>query len=127
ADLLHRYAKLQSDRKPELLNQRIGGSGPPFSITNYREMEQITEEWSALAADTESVGATLPDTHQNAYYQLVSYAIKASALMYELRLAGYRNALYAEQGRASTHDQAELAETLFEQSRSMAEIGRAHV
>lgn len=121
ADLLHRYTKLQSDRKPELLNERIGGSGPPFSITNYREMERITEEWSTLAADTQSVGATLPDTYQDTYYQLVSYAIEASALMYELRLAGYRNELYATQGRASTNDQAVIAETYFEQSRSMAE------
>ena len=59
ADVLHRYAQLQSRRKPELLNRRISldpskdlatdssavvydDQGNPFSLSDYREMDRVT-------------------------------------------------------------------------------------
>lgn len=135
ADLLHEYSLLQSDRKPELLNRRIevdwelysaeptdevpnpavqaisyDDSASPFSLTNYQELERVTEQWKALAVQTEIVGALVPDEYQDAYFQLVQYPIVASANVYELRLANFKNRMYGEQGRAATNDMAILAE-----------------
>jgi hypothetical protein len=121
AKVLHTYSLLQSDRKPELLNRKGTSTGCPFSITNYREMEQVVEQWLDLAKDAEDLGNKIGDEYQDAYYELVLYQVKASALMYELRLAGCKNDLYEEQGRASTNDMAAVAEDRFEKSRAMAD------
>jgi hypothetical protein len=118
ADILHRYSLLQSDRKPELMNRDDFSTGCPFSITSYREMERVVERWQDLAADAEALA--VPDEYVDTYYQLVLYQVKASALMYQLRLAGFRNRLYAAQGRAMANDMAITAEALFTESREMA-------
>lgn len=123
AAVLRTYARLQSDRKPELLNvQGYSGDGSPFSLTNYREMERVTEQWLALATQAEEINALLPEEATAAYYQLVLYPVKASALMYELRLAGFSNLLYAEQGRAAANDMAALAEERLLQSQELRDV-----
>jgi len=137
ADILNRYAKLQSDRKPELLNREISldpreditinpngavvyKDGSPFSLTNYREMENVTAEWQKLAEKAEQIGAKLPDIYQDAYYQLVLYQVKASANLYQLRLAGFKNIMYAAQKRAATNDYADVANARFNDAKAMA-------
>ncbi|WP_437735611.1 glycosyl hydrolase 115 family protein [Sorangium sp. So ce1335] len=135
ADILHSYALLQSDRKPELTNRKItvdydllftqpttqvpdpdtaavtyDDSASPFSLTSYRELERVTEEWEALATQAEFVAHLLPHEAQDAYFQLVLYQVKATANLYALRLAGFKNRLYAQQGRAATNDMAVIAE-----------------
>jgi hypothetical protein len=126
AELLHRYELLQSDRKPELLNRLItwdrtkdviadpasaliASDADPFSLVNYAEHPQVTAAWQALASDADDLGHALPAASQDAYYELVSYAIKATANLYALRLAQFTASLYAGQGRAATHDMAAVA------------------
>ncbi len=138
AEVLSDYGKLQSDRKPELTNRKItlnpdaditadpGNAviyedGTPFSLTNYREMERVVAQWQALARKAEKIKSALPEAFQDAYYQLVYYQVKASALMYELRLAGFRNLLYLDQGRAATNSMADIAQEKFEAGTAMAE------
>ncbi|XXX82463.1 glycosyl hydrolase 115 family protein [Sorangium sp. So ce134] len=135
ADILHGYSLLQSDRKPELTNRKItvdydvlysepttqnpdpdtaavtyDDSASPFSLTNYRELERVAGEWESLASQAEFVGKLLPQEAQDAYFQLVLYQVKATANLYALRLAGFKNRLYAAQGRAATNDLAAVAE-----------------
>ncbi len=119
AAVLHRYSTLQSDRKPELLNVWGNATTCPFSLTNYREMEQVVEQWLGLASDVEAIGSQLSEELQDAYYQLVLYPVKASSLMYELRLAGFKNLLYVEQGRAAANALATVAEEKFSESKAM--------
>lgn len=146
ADFLAEYARLQSDRKPELLNRRVdidwdlyesepttevtnpavdaityNDSASPFSLTNYGELERVTEEWTGLAARVELIGALLPDEYQDAYFELVQYQVAASANLYELRLAGFKNQLYAAQGRAATTDMAAYAEARLEQDLELSD------
>jgi len=135
ADILRGYSLLQSDRKPELTNRKItvdyellmsapteevpdpvsaaityDDSASPFSLTSYQELERVTDEWQSLAEQAEFVASILPEEAQDAYFQLVLYQVKASANMYALRLATFKNRLYAEQGRAATNDMALAAE-----------------
>jgi hypothetical protein len=138
AGILHEYSKLQSVRKPELLNRKISldpnidiTTEPdaavvytdecPFSLIDYREMEQVVARWERLALEAEEIRRALPAEVCDAYYELVFYQVKASALMYELRLAGFKNLLYYQQGRASANEQAMIAENKFAASREMAE------
>lgn len=138
AGVLHDYALLQSDRKPELLNRRISvdptkditvdpsavvydDQGNPFSLTNYREMERVVDQWQSLAARAEAIGDSLAPEQQDAYYQLVLYPVKATANLYELREAEFTNIHYAAQGRAAANDLADEAEERFAEDLALAD------
>lgn len=127
AEVLRRYAQLQSRRKPELLNRKItldpakdpakdasaivyDDQATPFSLTDYRELERVTEEWQQLGADAERIGRKLPVSVQDAWYELVGYEVQATANLYALREAEFKNLHYAAQGRALTNDLAAAAE-----------------
>lgn len=136
AAILHEYSKLQSDRKPELLNRKITldpavdirvdpntavvyTDGCPFSLTDYREMERVTAQWLKLSEDAEQIRRKLPADLQDAYFELVYYQVKASALMYEIRLNGFKNLLYLAQGRAATNDLAAIAQQKFDETKAL--------
>lgn len=136
ATILREYSKLQSDRKPELLNRKITlnpavditinpdeavvySDGCPFSLVNYREMERVTTQWLKLAEEAERIRRRLPAELDDAYFQLVYYQVKASALMYEIRLNGFKNLLYLAQGRAATNDLAALAAQKFAETQAL--------
>jgi hypothetical protein len=138
AGVLHDYALLQSDRKPELLNRKISldptkdvavdpsaviydDQGNPFSLTDYQEMARVVADWRRLAARAEEIGGSLAPEQQDAYYQLVLYAVKATANLYELREAEFTNILYAAQGRAATNDLADVAEARFADDQALAD------
>jgi hypothetical protein len=122
ADVLHQYGVLQARRKPELLNRRITGAGTaiayddqmtPYYLENYREMDRVTDDWQRLAARSARVARSLPESYQDAYFQLVGYATEATANLYLLRRAEFTNILYARQGRAATNDLADETDALF--------------
>ncbi|GAA2341564.1 glycosyl hydrolase 115 family protein [Saccharopolyspora halophila] len=128
--VLHEYGNLQSRRKPELLNRRItlSPSGEvinddemtPFSLVDYREIDRVTEEWTALAAETDRIAALLPAEQQDGYYQLVSYRVQATANLYQLRRAEFRNLHYAAQGRAATNALADDTDGFFAADQAMS-------
>lgn len=131
AEVLHTYGVLQARRKPELLNRRIT-SGPgttvtyddeenPYFLENYREMDRVTADWQRLARAVDRIGRKLPQSHQDAYYQLVGYASKATANLYALRRAEFTNLRYAAQGRAATNDLADETDRLFGIDQSMSD------
>jgi hypothetical protein len=135
--LLDEYGRLQSRRKPELLNRRItvdpskdpatdssavinDDQGNPFSLTAYREMDRVTAEWQDLAARAERLRQAVPPAWQDAFYQLVYYQIKDTAIVYALRQAEFTNIMYAAQGRAGTNALADRAEALLAQDQAMS-------
>ncbi|ADG87080.1 conserved hypothetical protein [Thermobispora bispora DSM 43833] len=138
AEILDRYGRLQSRRKPELTNRRItvdpakdlatdpgavvyDDEASPFRLTAYREMDRVTAEWRRLAERAERVRAALPKEYDDAYYELVYYQVKATANLYELRRAQFLNRHYAEQGRAAANDLADLAEERFAEDQAMSD------
>ncbi|MFJ5100952.1 glycosyl hydrolase 115 family protein [Streptomyces sp. NPDC088554] len=127
ADVLATYGQLQSRRKPELLNRAItldpakdpardrsavvyDDRATPFSLTGHRELERVTGEWRRLAEDARRIERRLPAEARDAWFELVGYAVVATANVYALREAQFTNLLYAAQGRAATNDRASAAE-----------------
>jgi hypothetical protein len=106
-ELLEGYTRFNARRKPELLTPET------FSLVNEREAERVVAEWDDLEARTLSVGAKLPSTALDAYFQLVQFPIQASANLTRMYVAVGRNRLYAAQGRASAARWGETAKTLF--------------
>ncbi len=107
AALVAGSTKLNGYRKPEMLDPRT------FSLAHYREAEGVVERWRDLARRAEALDAKLPAEARDAFFQLVLYPIRASAVVTELHVTVGRNRLYAVQGRASTNDLAERARELF--------------
>jgi glycosyl hydrolase family 115 (putative glucuronidase)/glycosyl hydrolase family 115 len=138
ASLLEEYGRLQSRRKPELLNRRItvdpskdiatdssavvyDDQATPFSLTDYDEIDRVTEEWLALARRAAHLRRKIPAAWQDAYYQLVYYQVKDTAIIYDLRRAEFTNIWYASQGRAATNALAARAEELFAEDQAMSD------
>lgn len=131
AGVLHDYGRLQSRRKPELLNRLItvnpdGSIGyddqaSPFSLVNYRELDRVTQEWQDLSARALRIAARVPAAWRDAFYELVLYQVQASANLYALRRAEFTNLLYAAQGRASANGLAAVTEARFADDLALAE------
>lgn len=107
ADILNRYTKYNGRRKPELLEPDT------YSLVNYREAETVVADLKAITAKAEKIYDQLPGESRDAFYQLVLFPTKASALVNELYLAAGKNALFARQGRASANDFAAETRRLF--------------
>ncbi|MBV1937780.1 glycosyl hydrolase 115 family protein [Streptomyces sp. BV286] len=129
AEVLARYAQLQSRRKPELLNRRItlvdgkvvyDDRETPFHF-GHRELERVTQEWRRLGKDAERIGRRLPAGDQDAWFELVGYEVEATANLYGLREAEFTNLLYAGQGRAATNGLAAEAEAGLARDFALAE------
>ena len=114
ANILAQYPKLNGRRKPELLEPAT------FSLLNYREADRVLEEWRSIVSDAENIYSRLPENARDAFYQLVLYPTKASAVVIEFYITAGKNRLYASQGRASANDLADRVRTLFKQDAELS-------
>ena len=108
ADILSQYTKYNGRRKPELL------APDTYSLVNYQEAETVVADFKNIADHAEVIYHRLPADRRDAFYQLVLFPTKASALVNELYLAAGKNALFASQGRASANDFAAETRALFQ-------------
>ena len=108
AGILTAYTQFNGRRKPELLD------ADTYSVADYHEFEKVVADYGALAAKAEKIGSELPAESRDAYYELVLFPTKASAGLNAMYLAAARNALYAQQGRASANDFAAQTRELFQ-------------
>ena len=65
ADLLTKYSKFNSRRKPEMLDYKT------YSICNYREFETIVKDYKTIELKAETIKEKLNGEYYNAYFQLV--------------------------------------------------------
>ena len=107
ADIVAKYSKYNGRRKPELLEAGT------YSLVNHREWERVVEEFETITASAEALYALMPANKRDAFYQLVLFPVKASSVVNQMYYAAARNALYAQQGRASANDMATLTRDLF--------------
>ena len=108
ADVIAKYSTYNGRRKPELLEAGT------YSLVHHREWERVVEDFDAIAARAEALYERMPAHKRDAFYQLVLFPAKASAVVNRMYYAAARNALYAVQGRASTNDMARLTHDLFQ-------------
>ncbi len=108
ADIISRYSKYNGRRKPEML------APDTYSLVNYQEAETVVADFKTIAARAEAIYNKLPADRRDAFYELVLFPTKASALVNELYLAAGKNALFAKQGRASANDFAAETQALFQ-------------
>lgn len=114
ADIVDKYTKYNGRCKPELLNPDT------FSLVDYQEADRVLADWKQIAGKAESIYAKLPPEARDAFFQLVLYPTKASAIVNELYITVGRNRLHAAQGRASTNELAAKARALFQADADLA-------
>lgn len=107
ADIISQYTKFNGRRKPELLSPFT------YSLISYNEAERVVLEYNKLVTRAEQIQAALPEEMHDAFYDLVLFPVKASALVNELYVAAGKNILYASQGRALTNEMADKTEVLY--------------
>ena len=105
--LMSAYTKFNARRKPEHVEPET------FSVTNYGEADRVVGGWERIADQANALQGQLPPEARDAFYQLVTHPVVASAVVTELNVAAARNHLYAVQGRASTNQWAARARELF--------------
>ncbi len=115
ADLMAKYGKYNGRRKPEML------APDTYSLTDYREAETVVDDFRTLSNRAEAIGAKLPAEFRDAFYQLVEFPVRASALVDSLYYAAGRNALYAKQGRASAREFAAIVHGEFSRFMSLVD------
>lgn len=107
AEILSRYTKYNARRTPEMLKPDT------YSLSNYREAETIVEDYKNLVEKSQSIYAKLPERYRSAFYQLVLSPVELCSNLNEMYVAAGKNALYGQQGRASTNHYAETVKELF--------------
>ena len=115
AALINGYTKLNSRRKPEML------APDTYSLVNYREAERVLAEWRDLTTRAERLNSRLPQEARDAFFQLVLYPVKASAVVHELHVSAGLNNLYVRQGRAAANTQAARARELLAEDGALAD------
>ena len=112
ADIMNSYYQLAFQRKPEhmgwgqvwnydYVKERIADTD--FSFTNYREAEDRMCEYERIVEKSRKIWEALPESYKPAYFELVHYPVKGSALTNKKFLTAQRNRWYARQGRAATN------------------------
>lgn len=107
AAIMTGYTRHNLRRKPELQDASI------YSQLNYEEADRVTAEIKSYAARAETLYAKIPREQRDAFFQLVFFPAKASAIITELYDAQAKNHLYAQQARANTNEYADKVRELF--------------
>jgi hypothetical protein len=107
AALIDGYTKINSRRKPELLDANT------YSF-NYYEWDRVVKEYNELYKSAEILNKKLPQAYKDAYFQLVLHPIKASANLYQMYYATALNGMYAKQKDTVANKMAEEVKMLFE-------------
>lgn len=106
-EILIEYTRFNGRRKPELLTPST------YSLIHYNEAESVVKEYNDISNRAEKVYNDMPAEKKDAYYQLVYFPVKASAVVNELYLAAAKNNNAFKQKRASTVFWADRTEELF--------------
>lgn len=108
AALLDSYTKINSRRKPELIDARS------FSF-EQGEWQRLTAAYQQLARQAIQLQPTLPKASQSAYFQLVQHPVQASANLYEMYYHVAANDYWYRQGDTMANKHARLAAQCFRQ------------
>src|SRR5207245_3698382 len=88
---------------------------------NYDEADRVLTEWKTIVDEAEKISATLPPEARDAFFELVLYPTKASAVVNELYIAVAKNRAYAKAGDLRANEFAQRARDLFTQDAELAD------
>ena len=108
AYLIDNYSKYNRRITPELLNSRT------YSLENYNEWERVKNEYTTLAWEALKLYYLLPETHRDAFDQLVLFPIQACANLYEMYYAQAMNHSLAAKNDTKANQWADKVQACYE-------------
>ena len=115
ASCVEGYTRLNSDRKPELLDPTT------FSIANYHEADRVAAEWNRLIERTDALAKELPADEQASFFELVQYPVDASGNVALMYIAAGRNAFSSRLGDMKTNDDKSEVERRFRLDKQLSD------
>ncbi|QEN03448.1 glycosyl hydrolase [Thiospirochaeta perfilievii] len=108
ADIISKYTKLNSRRKPELLDQNT------YSLTNYRESEVVMNAYNTLLDKVNDIKNKITKEYHAAFFELVEYPVIACTNLLNLYRKTSLNRLYKKQKRSLTNKMSEDVQICFD-------------
>ncbi len=119
AAVLNEYYTLNLARKPEHMGWNVEEkpiAPTELTATDYGdEQQERLDSFDKIVKQTDAIAAQLPANFQDAFYELVTYPVRASALMNQKIIYAQKSLLYASQGRASATAYAQKASQAYTQ------------
>ena len=113
AGVLSEYYTLNFARKPEHMGWNVEEkpiSPSELSAIDYGdEQQRRLDRFAHIVQEADSISRQVRPDLRNAFYELVTYPVRASALMNQKILYAQKSLLYASQGRASATTYAQKA------------------
>jgi len=110
AAIMEQYYRLNFQRKPEHLQWWLSNEPPRPSPFTAEEARERLEAFAQLSAQVDRLGAVIPDAVKDAFYELVAYPVRGSALANERYFSGELSALHAAAGLTDAPEFAQQAE-----------------
>lgn len=107
ADIMSKYGKYNSRRKPELLDANT------FSF-NYNEWETVVNEYKTLLLKAETINNKIAPDKREAFFQLVLHPVKACSNLYDMYYHVALNQKAYAQKYAVANYYADKAKALYE-------------
>ncbi len=119
--IMNEYYRLAWIRKPEFMGWELEWNSPAradtgptdFSFTNYADAVKRINDYGKLAAKTQKLMNSLPDSLHIPFYQLVGYPVLASEMMTRKFLFAQLN---GEKYEAGNYEEANYAARLSEEA-----------
>lgn len=108
ARLIDTYTKYNRRMTPESLDDKT------YSLENYNEWQQVKNDYVALSLDALRLYYLMPESHRDAFDQLVLFPIQACANLYEMYYASAMNRFLAAQNDVRANRWAEEVRRCFE-------------
>ncbi|MGN6640934.1 MAG: glycosyl hydrolase 115 family protein, partial [Mucilaginibacter sp.] len=100
ANILARYTRYNSRRKPELLNENT------YSLTNYNEFASMVAEYNQLRDEAQKLYDKMPEKSKDAFYELVLHPVLACSNLNELYFETAKNHYYTKYGNVKAANEA---------------------
>jgi Glycosyl hydrolase family 115/Gylcosyl hydrolase family 115 C-terminal domain len=119
AAILSEYYTLNLARKPEHMGWNVEEkpiAPTELSAIDYGdEQQQRIDNFDRISKQADAIATKLPPDLQDAFYELVTYPVRAATLMNQKILYAQKSLLYASQGRASATIYAQKASQAYTQ------------
>lgn len=107
AEIISKYTKYNSRRKPELLDAKT------YSVGNYNELSRVTKEWLAIENMANRIEPSISNPFKDAYNQLVLHPVYACSNLQQMYFAVANNHEAYRMRSEATNGYATLARNLF--------------
>ena len=108
ARLIDTYTKYNRRMTPESLNDKT------YSLDNYNEWQRVKDDYTALSLDALRLYYLMPETHRDAFDQLILFPIQACANLYEMYYAVAMNRSLAAKNDVEANRWADKVRSCFE-------------